>query len=652
MPTVQCQWVLDSGASHHMCNALTSFVQLEKLGTPIRIRLGDNSLVLATHHGMANITESFQAYSLYTPTFKFSLLSISALDTSGYYSTFGRGICQITLDKSTDGLAKHIIQGTYRNGVYYLDNGYEKPALGLVAMELEPAALPMPKEEIVPDPEANYEDDYMRDETLTKAPRQRPTKRHRRGALAKQSTPAATSPTHSTSLSIEESRRWHRRLAHLHPAAMRSLIDGLSHDDQRCEVCIKAKQKRKIVRIPVKPTTTPYELVHSDVCGPFTTPSLGGKQYFIVFVDDFSRYTEVFLLADKKAHTCTAAFQQYQAQAKARGFDIKRFRCDNGRGEYDNNLFRSILRINGILFEPSPPYAQHKNGISERTIGAITEKARAMMIDSQVPLGFWGEAVMTAAYLHRRTPHKFLRGKSPHEVLNGHNANPAPPPAPIHHLRRFGCRAYRLIPEEQRLDKKLGERSRKCMMVGYVHHTTKLWKLYDPEFKKVLHCSDVEFDEDVNCYISCPTMNDDGIDPFGLPTREPIHVEYYESEPTEESSGSRGRTLSTTSCATIPVSSFSADDSAGTSYFAAGAQEAGGANNTAAGAQKAGGAGSFTVAGAQKAGGAGLLTAAGAQKAGGAGSFTAAGAQKAGGAGSFTVAGAQKAGGAGSFTPT
>jgi hypothetical protein len=124
------------------------------------------------------------------------------------------------------------------------------------------------------------------------------------------------------------------------------------------------------------------------------------------------------------------------------------------------------------------------------------------------------------------------------------------------------------------------------MMVGYVHHTTKLWKLYDPEFKKVLHSSDVDFDEDVNCYISCPTMIDDGIDPFGLPTIEPIHVEYYESEPTEESSRGSLKTLSTTSCATTPlaVGSLSTEDSEGTSYFAAGAQKAGGANNTVAGA--------------------------------------------------------------------
>jgi transposase InsO family protein len=475
---------------------------------------------------------------------------------------------------------------------------YEKPAMGLAAMEIQQGAPHMPSEEtqVVPDPEANYEDDYMQDETLTKAPRQRPTKR--RPGAAKHDTLAATSPSQPTLLSIEESRRWHRRLAHLNPAAMRSLIDGLSHDDQKCEVCIKAKQKRKIVRIPVKPTTTPYELVHSDVCGAFATPSLGGKRYFIVFVDDFSRYTEVFLLADKRAETCTAAFQQYQAKAKARGFDVKRFRCDNGKGEYDNNLFRSILRINGISFEPSPPYAQHKNGISERTIGAITEKARAMMIDSQAPHGFWGEAVMTAAYLHRRTPHKFLRGKSPHEVLNGYNANPAPPPAPIHHLRRFGCRAYRLIPEEQRSDKKLGERSKRCMMVGYVHHTTKLWKLYDPEFKKVVHCSDVEFDEDVNCYISCPSPTNDGIDPFGLPTREPIHVEYYESESTEEKIGSPGASHLAAGAEKVgsPGASYFAAGaqkvgSPGASYFAAGAQKARGISNTAVADKKAGGTG-------------------------------------------------------------
>jgi hypothetical protein len=66
------------------------------------------------------------------------------------------------------------------------------------------------------------------------------------------------------------------------------------------------------------------------------------------------------------------------------------------------------------------------------------------------------------------------------------------------------------------------------MMVGYVHHTTKLWKLYDPESKQVIHASDVEFDEEVNCYVSCPTPST-SVDPFGLPELEPIQIEYVDT---------------------------------------------------------------------------------------------------------------------------
>ena len=55
----------------------------------------------------------------------------------------------------------------------------------------------------------------------------------------------------------------------------------------------------------------------------------------------------------------------------------------------------------GTTYEPCPPYAHHKNGVAERIIGVIAEKARVMVIDAQVPVGFWGEAVNTANYLHK-----------------------------------------------------------------------------------------------------------------------------------------------------------------------------------------------------------------------------------------------------------
>jgi transposase InsO family protein len=124
--------------------------------------------------------------------------------------------------------------------------------------------------------------------------------------------------------------------------------------------------------------------------------------HFIVFIEDYTRYTFVYFLLDKKSETCVSAFQLLQHKFDVWGYDIKRFRYDNGRGEYDNRFFRSILATRGINFERSPPYTQHKNGVAERMIGVLIEKARAMMLDSQAP-PFWAEAVRTACYLHTRT---------------------------------------------------------------------------------------------------------------------------------------------------------------------------------------------------------------------------------------------------------
>ena len=190
-------------------------------------------------------------------------------------------------------------------------------------------------------------------------------------------------------LSTAESHLWHKRLAYLNHVSMKSLVDGYVPTDI-WEVCILAKHERKIIRVPVLRTTTPFELVHSDTCGPFNTKSHSGGLHFIVFIDDYTRHTTVYILLDKRAESCISAFQSLKARIESWGYTIKRFRCDNGREEYDNTLFRRILAGSGISFEPSPPYTQHKNGVAERMIGTLIEKARAMMLDSQAPKQFWG----------------------------------------------------------------------------------------------------------------------------------------------------------------------------------------------------------------------------------------------------------------------
>jgi hypothetical protein len=100
-------------------------------------------------------------------------------------------------------------------------------------------------------------------------------------------------------------------------------------------------------------------------------------------------------------------------------------------------------------------------------ICTITEKARAMMIDSQDPIQFWGEAVNTAVYLHQRSRNEGLKRNDrngyhapyemPYELLHGfgkptHDAdgNEILYQASLHNLRGFRCYASRLIPEVQR----------------------------------------------------------------------------------------------------------------------------------------------------------------------------------------------------------
>ena len=41
---------------------------------------------------------------------------------------------------------------------------------------------------------------------------------------------------------------------------------------------------------------TPLHLVHSDVMGPFKTPSLGGARYVLTFIDDYSKRICVYFL--------------------------------------------------------------------------------------------------------------------------------------------------------------------------------------------------------------------------------------------------------------------------------------------------------------------------------------------------------------------
>jgi hypothetical protein len=77
-----------------------------------------------------------------------------------------------------------------------------------------------------------------------------------------------------------------------------------------CETCIHTKQQQKVIRTKASGTTIPFELVHSDLYGPMKH-SIGGAQYYIIYIDDCTRYTEVYFLVTKTVEEISANFRHY-----------------------------------------------------------------------------------------------------------------------------------------------------------------------------------------------------------------------------------------------------------------------------------------------------------------------------------------------------
>jgi len=154
---------------------------------------------------------------------------------------------------------------------------------------------------------------------------------------------------------------------------MTSLIDGYTHGDSICTICIPAKRKPRYIRVPVKHTSKTFEHVHSDVHGPISTPSFEENGHYILFIDNYLRYTSIWPLPNKKGETCTSAYQSFQARVDAIGYKVKLSRRDNRRGEYDNKTFRYVSAARGTIFQKLPACVQHKNGVAEWMIRTITE---------------------------------------------------------------------------------------------------------------------------------------------------------------------------------------------------------------------------------------------------------------------------------------
>jgi len=255
---------------------------------------------------------------------------------------------------------------------------------------------------------------------------------------------------------------WHRRLGHMSQKGMEVLsrcgyLPGFNFSDlPTCEHCFFGKQTQSPHKRGSTCKSELLSLIHSDVCGSMPTISMGGAQYFVTFIDDFSRKVWAYPLRSKD-HVLTV-FQKLVTLVETQtGKKFKCLRSDNG-GEYTSKAFQDFCDMKGIKREFTAPYNHQQNGVAERMNRTIQEKVRSMLSNASLPNGFWAEALATAIHLINRSPNKALDNKVSEEVWSGKQ--------PLYkHLRVFGCEAFCHVPREFR--DKLAPNSKKCIFLGY-----------------------------------------------------------------------------------------------------------------------------------------------------------------------------------------
>ncbi|KAJ9561918.1 hypothetical protein OSB04_007078 [Centaurea solstitialis] len=281
---------------------------------------------------------------------------------------------------------------------------------------------------------------------------------------------------------------WHCRLGHINKKRVELLLKGgfLGTFDfkpfDNCESCLSGKMTKEPFNKDNERASDLLEIVHTDVCGPFSHKARGAYRYFITFIDDFSRYGYVYLMRHKSESF--EKFREYQNKVQNQlDRKIKFLRSDRG-GEYLSQEFGNHLIECGIVSQLTPPYTPQMNGVSERRNRTLLDMVRSMMCHSTLPMSFWGHALETATHILNRAPTKSVE-KTPYKLWKGKKPK-------MSFLKIWGCEVYVKRPTSEKLKPK----SDKCFFVGYPK-TTVGYYFYNPEENKFLSSGNTREDVDL-----------------------------------------------------------------------------------------------------------------------------------------------------------
>ncbi|CAI7861109.1 unnamed protein product [Closterium sp. NIES-53] len=298
---------------------------------------------------------------------------------------------------------------------------------------------------------------------------------------------------------------WHHRLGHpslprLRGMASRVLVSGLPRSlpplppgaAPTCVPCVEGRQRAAPHSSEFPPTEAPLQTLHMDVWGPARVRGQGHERYFLLVVDDYSRYTTVFPLRSKGEVTEVLIDWIRAARLRLResfgsDFPVLRLHSDRG-GEFSSARLGAFCRAQGIRQTFTLPASPQQNGIAERRIGMVMDVARTSMIHAAAPHFLWPFAVQYAAHQLNLQPRVSLPETSPTLLWTGKVGDASA-------FQVWGSRAF---VRDLSADK-LSPRATPCVFLGFPPDAPG-WQFYHPTSRRVLSSQDVTFDESVPYY--------------------------------------------------------------------------------------------------------------------------------------------------------
>ena len=169
---------------------------------------------------------------------------------------------------------------------------------------------------------------------------------------------------------------------------------------QKCESCGLGKPRRTSHKNEAKRKPTGFgSHLCCDNTGPQRVQTRGGKRIVNVVVCKHTNWT------------FTAALRSVKETVERLRYIMKRelksstevVRSDQG-GEYLNHGLDTLLDEVGAKHETSASGVSQQNGTAEKCIQDLMNDVRTALLDSGLPLSFWGEALNYCTFTKNRRP--------------------------------------------------------------------------------------------------------------------------------------------------------------------------------------------------------------------------------------------------------